>query len=58
MKTLTVTLLDLLTAVSKEARTEAELLATVVHLVNSGQVRLGGCFQGARFAMEAVPAAA
>jgi hypothetical protein len=43
------TLLDLVTAVSESARTEAEVIATVVHLVNSGMVRLCGNFAGARF---------
>ena len=45
----TVTLLDLIRAVSQYARTEAELIATVVYLVNSGTVALGGSFRGARF---------
>jgi len=43
------TLLDLMNAVSTHARTEAEVLATVVYLVNSGRVRLCGTFKGARF---------
>jgi hypothetical protein len=51
---MTVTLLDLVAAVSHFARTETELLATVVHLVNSGKVTLGGNFRGARFACEDV----
>ena len=51
---MTVTLLDLVTAVSHFARTETELIATVVHLVNSGKVTLGGNFRGARFAYEDV----
>ena len=46
---MTVTLLDLVAAVSQFARTESELIATVVHLVNSGTVTLGGNFRGARF---------
>ena len=45
----TVTLLDLVTAVSQYARTDAEVVATVVYLVNTGKVRLGGNFRGARF---------
>ena len=49
---MTVTLLDLVMAVSQFARTEAELIATVVYLVNSGKVRLGGNFRGARFSYE------
>ena len=44
-----VTLLDLVTAVAKSARTDAEIVATVVYLVNSGRVRLCGNFKGARF---------
>ncbi len=43
------TLLDLVRAVSDHARSEAEVIATVVHLVNSGRVRLRGNFRGARF---------
>jgi hypothetical protein len=46
---MTVTLLDLVVAVSQFARTETELIATVVYLVNSGKVTLGGNFRGARF---------
>jgi hypothetical protein len=42
-------LLDLVAAVSVQARSEAELIATVVYLVNSGTVRLCGSFRGARF---------
>ena len=34
------TLLDVIQAVSEEAATEQEILATVVHLLASGQVRL------------------
>lgn len=45
----TVTLLDLVTAVAEYARNDGELIATVVWLVNSGAVRLGGNFRGARF---------
>ena len=44
-----VTLLDLLDAVSEFAGSDAELVATVVHMVNSGKVRLCGAFRGARF---------
>jgi hypothetical protein len=49
------TLLDLVTAVSADAETEAELIATVVRLVNSGVVRLCGTFKGARFDVESEP---
>jgi hypothetical protein len=34
------TLLDVIQAVSEEAANEQEILATVVHLISSGQVRL------------------
>jgi len=47
--TLNVTLLDLVNAVGEHALNEAELIATVVYLVNSGRVRLCGNFNGARF---------
>ena len=43
-----VTLLDVVWAVSKYADTEAELVATVAFLVNSGAVQLCGTFAGAR----------
>ena len=43
------TLLDLIAAVAENARTEAEVVATVVYMVNSGAVRLCGNFSGARF---------
>ena len=51
---LNVTLLDLVSAVSQSARSEAEIVATVVHLVNSGRVRLCGTFRGARFDLDSV----
>jgi len=47
-----VTMLELVTAVSEHARTEAEVIATVVHLVNTGIVRLCGNFRGARFVLD------
>jgi len=47
------TLLELVEAVSDYAETDAETVATVVHLVNSGQVQLCGNFSGARFDLEA-----
>lgn len=43
-----ITMLELVTAVAEHARTEAELIATVVHMINSGAVRLSGTFRGAR----------
>ena len=45
----TTTLLELVTAVTDVADSEEEVIATVVHLVNSGAVRLCGIFRGARF---------
>jgi hypothetical protein len=44
-----VTLLELVNAVSAQARSEAEVIATVVYMVKSGRVRLCGTFKGARF---------
>ena len=49
----TTTLLDLVKAVGEHARTEAELVATVVYMVNSGRARLCGSFRGARFDLAA-----
>jgi hypothetical protein len=49
-----VTLLELVDAVSESARTEAEVIATVVYMVNSGRVRLAGNFRGARFDLGAL----
>jgi hypothetical protein len=46
------TLLDLVKAVSLYASTDAEVVATVVHMVNSGMVQLCGNFRGARFDLE------
>jgi len=43
------TLLELVSAVADHARSESELIATVVNLVNSGTVRLCGTFKGSRF---------
>ena len=51
------TLLELVKAVSDCAETDTEVVATVVHLVNSGRVRLCGNFRGARFAVETTDAA-
>ena len=44
----TSTLLDLVQTVSEFAVNDDEILATVTYLVNSGRVRLGGIFAGAR----------
>jgi hypothetical protein len=51
---LELTLLDVVRTVSEYAATYAEVVATVVHLVNSGEVQLCGNFRGARFDAEAV----
>ena len=45
---LTVTLRELVTAVSDFAQSENEVVATVTHMINSGQVQLRGSFNGAR----------
>jgi hypothetical protein len=42
------TMLDLVIAVQDHARTDAEVVATLAHLINSGAVRLCGTFKGAR----------
>src|SRR5437867_8727060 len=47
--TLNVSLLDLVNAVSDHARSDAEAIATVVYMVNSGRVQLCGTFKGAHF---------
>jgi hypothetical protein len=39
-KTHELTLLDVIQAVSEVAETDQEIIATVVHLISSGQVRL------------------
>ena len=44
-----VTMLDLVQAVSRYLRTDAEVVATVTALVNSGRFRLSGNFKGVRF---------
>jgi hypothetical protein len=43
------TLLDLVQAVADETEDDREVVATVLHLVRSGRVRLVGNFRGARF---------
>jgi hypothetical protein len=40
------TLLDLVQAVIDEANTDTEVIATVLHLLRSGRVRLRGNFRG------------
>jgi len=52
-----VTLLDLVNAVTEYARSEAEVIATIVWMVNEGHVRLCGTFKGARFDLTTVTAA-
>ncbi len=47
-----ITMLDLVEAVSAYARTDAEVVAAVVHMVNSGSVKLCGNFKGARFDLD------
>jgi hypothetical protein len=47
------TLLDLVYSVSLFAKTEAEVVATVAHLVNSGRVQLCGNFAGATISFDA-----
>ena len=44
-----VTLLDLVNAIAESSRSEAELIATVVYMVNRRHVYLCGAFRGARF---------
>ena len=47
--TTTTTLLELVNTVAAHAHSDAEVVATIVHLVNSGAVRLCGTFRGATF---------
>ena len=51
------TLLELVEAVSEFADNDAEVVATVVHMVNSGAVELCGTFRGHRFAADVAFAA-
>ena len=44
-----VTMLELVAAVAENAESDAEVVATVVHMVNTGLVRLDGKLRGARF---------
>jgi hypothetical protein len=46
-----VTLLDLVQAISDYATSDAEIVATVVYLINSGKVQLCGNFAGARITL-------
>jgi hypothetical protein len=45
------TLLELVQLVSESARNDAEVVATVTYLINSGRVRLCGTFAGAKIAV-------
>ena len=48
------TLLDLVNAVADYSRSDAELIATVVYMVNQGHVRLCGTFKGSRFDLDTI----
>jgi hypothetical protein len=48
------TLLDLVQAVSAEARSDNEVVAVVAALINSGKVRLCGNFAGAHIDLTAM----
>ncbi|MBM4246873.1 MAG: hypothetical protein FJ148_24280 [Deltaproteobacteria bacterium] len=50
-----VTIQDLVTVVAENATSEAEVMATVVHMVNTGLVRLEGKLHGARFDLRELP---
>lgn len=50
-----VTMKDLINAIAEHTTSEAELIATVVYMVNSGRVRLRGRLAGARFDMKSLP---
>jgi hypothetical protein len=51
-------MLELVTAVAESAKSEAEVMATVVHMVNTGLVRLDGKLCGARFDLRQLPGSA
>ena len=51
-----ITLLDLVNAVAEYSRSEAELIATVVYMVNEGHARLCGTFKGSRFDLTSLAA--
>jgi hypothetical protein len=50
-----VTMQDLVNAVAEHAKSDAEILATVVHMVNTGLVQLAGKPRGARFDLRTLP---
>ena len=56
--TIHTTLLDLIATVGRYTNTEEEVVAVVVHLVNSGRATLRGNFKGVRFDLEALTTAA
>ena len=49
-----VTLLDLVSAVAKYARSDREVVATVAYMVKSGHVSLCGNFKSSRFDLDAL----
>ncbi len=51
-----ITMLDLVSAVAEDAKSDAELIATVVYMVNSGRVRLNGNFRDCRFDLDQLAA--
>ncbi len=55
--TTSITLLDLVDAVAEHARSEAEVIATIVCMVIVGHVRLCGSLKGARFDLTTFTAA-
>lgn len=54
---LTVTLSELVNAVSDCAQSENEVVATVVHMICSGQVQLRGSMRGAHIDFASAPVA-
>jgi hypothetical protein len=50
------TMLELVTDLSRDARSDEEVVAAVVSLVSSGAVRLCGTFKGHRFETPTAPA--
>lgn len=53
-----VTMLELVATVNECARSEAEVIATVAHMVNAGLVELTGNFRGARVVLGGAAVAA
>jgi hypothetical protein len=47
-----ITMLELVHVVREFADTDAEIVATVVHMVNGGTVELAGNFRGRRFELD------